>query len=332
MLLHPSILAILVGALLVGGMILFSVHHAARILRYWDLAGGSELQLELERGTYLVSTVMSYALGFQVLSLFLFIFTVDDMSPLFVGAMCAAGTLNANAWGYPTLILKVVNSLSAGLWLILNYTDNRGYDYPLIRIKYKMLLWIAPGMILETILQSAYFLDLKPDVITSCCGTLFTSEASGAAGGILVLPRQWVEAAFYAAMGGTLAAGVFTWAKGKGAYLFSGFSCGAFLLGVLSLISFISLYYYELPTHHCPFCVLHPEYHYVGYGLYGTLLAGAVTGMGTGVIEPFREVPSLAETLPGIRRALALVSVLSYAGFVGMVTYQILFSNLKMGD
>lgn len=58
--------------------------------------------------------------------------------------MCAAGTLYVNSYGYPVLILKVINFLFAGLWLIVNYTDNRGYDYPLIKIKYLFLLILTP--------------------------------------------------------------------------------------------------------------------------------------------------------------------------------------------
>ena len=40
---------------------------------------------------------MTYPFGFQLASLFLFIYTADHLHPLFVGAMCAAGTLYVNA-------------------------------------------------------------------------------------------------------------------------------------------------------------------------------------------------------------------------------------------
>ncbi len=58
--------------------------------------------------------------------------------------MCAAGTLNVNGYGYPALILKIVVFLLSGLWLLLNYADNRAYDYPLVKNKYLFLLFIAP--------------------------------------------------------------------------------------------------------------------------------------------------------------------------------------------
>lgn len=35
----------------------------ARILRRWDINSGSELQLRLERRTYLISTLLGFSLG-----------------------------------------------------------------------------------------------------------------------------------------------------------------------------------------------------------------------------------------------------------------------------
>ena len=69
------------------------------------------------------------------LSLFLFIYTADSLSPLFVGAMCAAGSFQVNGFGYPALLLKFAACLLAGLWLIVNHTDNKAYDYPLTRFR-----------------------------------------------------------------------------------------------------------------------------------------------------------------------------------------------------
>jgi hypothetical protein len=172
---HPAILALYASSALIAFMVLYSAFYGVQILRGWNIESGSERQLILERKTYLISTLLAYLLGFELLSLFLYVFTVDQLHTLFVGAMCAAGTLYVNDYGYPALILKVVNFLLAGLWLILNYTDNRGYDYPLIRKKYMFLLIMAPLILAEVILQANYILRLKPDIITSCCGSLFSA-------------------------------------------------------------------------------------------------------------------------------------------------------------
>jgi hypothetical protein len=331
MILHPAIIALVVGSLFISYLLLHSSYYGIQILRRWDITSGSELQLGLERKTYLISTIVSYAFGFQLISLSLFIYTADDLSRLFVGAMCAAGTLFVNPYGYPTLILKVVSFLLAGLWLVINHTDSRAYDYPLIRKKCLLLLFITPFILAETVLQSGYFLGLNPNVITSCCGSLFSTEKAGIASDIAAFPGAPMMVAFYGAVALTLSAGAFLYLKKRGACLFSIVSGATFLLSVAALISFISLYFYELPTHHCPFCILQKEYGYVGYPLYLSLLGGAVSGIGVGVVNPFRKVKSLERIVPSIQRRLTLASLIFFAIFTAIATYRIVFSNLRLG-
>jgi hypothetical protein len=330
MIFHPAIIALLAGSLLISLMLCYSCIYGARILKSWDMRSGSELQLSLERRTYLISTIMTYMLGFQLLSLLLFIYTADNLSGLFVGAMCAAGSLNANYWGYPTILLKIANFLLAGLWLVLNYIDNRGYDYPLIKKKYGFLLVLTPFILLEMVLQGAYFFGLEPEIITSCCGTLFTSDSEGVTSGIVALPVLPVEIGFYSSMALTVLVGAVFYMKGNGGYLFSLLSFITFLASVVALLSFVSLYFYELPTHHCPFCIMHQEYGYVGYGLYLTFLGGAVSGLGVGVTMPFRGIVSLRDVLPRIQRELCLASLISYTVFLAIVLYGVIFSNLTL--
>lgn len=330
MLFHPAIIALLVGSGFIGFLLLYSAYYGVRILREWNIRSGSELQLRLERRTYLISTMMTYAFSFQILSFFLFIYTVDRLSALFVGAMCAAGTLNLNPWGYPTLLLKLLSVLLAGLWLILNVTDNRGYDYPLIKKKYGFLLLIVPLIFTETFLQARYFLSLKPDIITSCCGALFTSETQSIVSKIIAFPRGFIEAAFFLGMGLTFGFGILFYRKERGGYIFSLLSLIIFLISILALISFFSLYFYELPTHHCPFCILQREYGYVGYPLYIALLGGGVSGMGVGLMMPFRKIESLKEAVPSIQRKLLVYSLASFALFLIIVLYRMVFSNLKL--
>ena len=56
MIFHPPIMALFSGSILVGFMILYAASYAVQIIRKWDLQSGSELQLALERKTYLIST------------------------------------------------------------------------------------------------------------------------------------------------------------------------------------------------------------------------------------------------------------------------------------
>lgn len=331
MILDPPILALLLGSILISYLVLYSAAFGVQIIRNWDIRSGSELQLSLERKTYLISTIISYAFGFQLLSLFLFIYTTDDLCRLFVGAMCAVGTLNVNAYGYPALILKIINFLLAGTWLILNYADNLAFDYPLIKKKYIFLLIIVPFILIETVLLFLYFLGLHPNVITSCCGSLFSPQASGLSSSLAALPIIPMKIAFYLTVVVLIISGIFFYRTINGSgYIFSFLSATTFVVSIAALISFISLYFYELPTHHCPFCILQAGYWYVGYVIYLLLLTGAVTGMGVGILMPFRKMRSLEKTIPAIMRKLTLVSLISYALFTLISTYQMIFSSFKL--
>jgi positive regulator of sigma E activity len=328
MIFHPAIIALYVSSVLISFTVLYSTFYGVQILRRWDIQSGSELQLILERKTYLISTLLAYLFGFQLLSLFLYIFTVDQLHTFFVGAMCAAGSLYANDFGYPALILKMINFLLAGLWLILNYADNQAYDYPLIKKKYSLLLILTPLIFAEMILQANYFLRLRPDIITSCCGTLFSSESSGLASEISVLPSIPMKVIFYLSMILTAASGIYYYRSNKGGYLFSSLSAITFLTSIMAILSFISVYFYELPTHHCPFCILQKEYGYIGYPLYLTLLGGTISGVGVGVLMPFRNIKSLSEVLPSVQKRLTLASLILFILFTAIITYRIVFSNL----
>ncbi len=330
MILHPGVMALLLGSGLTSALLCASALQGSRIIRHWDLASGSAGQLELERRTYLISTMMSYVLGFQVLSLFLFIHTVDSLSPMFIGAMCAAGSLKVNGFGYPTLIAKVVNCLLAGLWLIVNATDNKAPDYPLIRDKYRLLLAMTPLLLAEAALQGLYLLGLKPDIITSCCAIVFGTEANTVVGGLLALPLRFSVGVFFASAAVTVASSVYVAVTSRGARLLALASTGHLVVAIASLISFISLYFYELPTHHCPFCILHREYASIGYVLYLALLVGAIAGTGAGVIDRYRTLPTLRAIIPRSQQRLALISLLANLSFLAITGWRMHHAHLNL--
>jgi hypothetical protein len=310
-------------------MLLLSAFFGVSILRRWDISSGSEVQLALERKTYLISTFMVYVLWFQLASFFLFIYTADRLHELFVGAMCAAGTLNVNGYGYPALILKMANFILAGIWLVVNYVDNRAYDYPLIKKKYAMLLILTPCILAEAIIQGMYFAGMKADLITSCCGSLFSTGGETVASELASLPRIPLKITFYFSIAFTFMAGVFfLWKENSRGALFSLANGITFLISVAAIISFYSLYIYELPTHHCPFCMLQREYRYLGYVFYLPLLCAAVTGSGVGVLGHFRRIESLKDIVPLTQRRLVATTLISYFLFSAVATYTMISSPL----
>ena len=295
MILHPGVLALLCGSGIVLLMILYAAALGLKILLRWDFSSSSEEQLDLERRISLVSTLVSYALGFEILSLFLFIFTVDEIHSLFTGAMCATGTLNAAPLGWYALLLKILIFFAAACWLALNFLDGRAEDYPLVRRKFAWLLLLAPLVGMEFWLQAAFFLNLQPEVITSCCGSLFSAGGGGLAAELTALPVKPLMAAFYAVALLCLAAawGCLRWNAAAFRWTFSTLAALFFPLSLAAVISFISLYIYALPTHHCPFDLLQQHYGYVGYPLYLGLFGGTLFGLLPGMAQPLKKIPSL---------------------------------------
>ncbi|RJQ80842.1 MAG: hypothetical protein C4519_09405 [Desulfobacteraceae bacterium] len=328
--LNPAIIAIVAGTLMVSAYAAFAASFGLRIIRGWDLNSGSEHQMVLERKTYLISTTMAYLFGLVLFTTFLFVFTGDHLHRLFVGAMCAAGTFNVNAYGYPLLMIKVLNFSLCGLWLILNHLDGQAYDYPLIRTKYRFLIAIAVLLGLDSWLTLKYFGALRADVITSCCGTLFSQDTQAISGDLAALPSYGTKVLLFLGIAIHLRSGIHLWTTGRGARVFGILSAGLLLFGIAAVIGVISVYYYELPTHHCPFCLLQSDYGFIGYPLYLSLFMGGIAGAGVGLTGRYRNVVSLQSTVPRLQKRLCLFSVLGYVCFAAIAAFPMLFSDFRL--
>ena len=328
--LAPGVLALLLGSALSVLLLVGAALPAVRIIRHWDLQSGSEEQLRLERQTYLVAVIMRFVMGFQIVSLFLLLHTADALAPMFIGAMCAAGSLKVNGFGYPALVATILTCLLAGMWLILDAADSRAWDYPLIRTKYRLLLGLSPVLLVGATLQASYLLALEPDTITSCCAIVFNPGSGTVAATFLQAPRWLSQAAFAVSAVVTLAAGFSVYRWGRDAVLFAIASGCHFLLSLHALIAFISLYVYELPTHHCPFCLLHREYYGIGYPFYLLLLTGTIAGLGIGLLHRYRAVPSLRTIIPVMQHRLALTALVADAAFLVLAMGSVVASNLRL--
>jgi hypothetical protein len=330
MIMNPAIIALVSGSLLVTAFACYALYTALLILKHWNIRSGSEGQLLLERKTYLISTVFSYVLAFELLSLVLFIYTAEHIHNLFIGAMCAAGSLNANDYGYVALVVKVLTFVLCGVWILVNYTDNQADDYPLIRPKYRFLILLTCLIGLDTFLQVKYFMGLKADVITSCCGIIFNGQSQGLAGSMSALPPAATRIIFYLVLILTMRVGIGVVVTGRGAAWYGLLAGVATVVSLVAVISFISVYYYELPTHHCPFCLLQKDYHYIGFPLYLSLLAAGTSGVATGVIEKLKGPASLAAVIPAVQKRLCLFSLGGFLIFTAIASYPLLFSDFVL--
>ena len=94
----------------------------------------------------------------------------------------------------------------------------------------------------------------------------------------------------------------------------------------------MSLYIYEHPHHHCPFCILKSGHGYAGYVLYIPLFMATALGLGAGVIAPWKKFPSLAEAATRDAPRLTWLAVTLFALFYLAATWTVVGSSLTMRD
>jgi hypothetical protein len=303
---------------------------SVQVLRHWDISSGHARQLVLERRTYLVSTALVFVMTMELASLLLFVFNADKMAVMFVGAMCAVGTLNVNDYGFPALVLKITVFFGAATWLIINHADGKGRDYPLTRFKYGFLLLLTPVVIAAAATQLAYFLNLDADVMTSCCSQLFTPETRGLEAR---LSSADPEFALYLLFGALILLGALAglaWARQKGYALYALASIVFFVISIIAIVSVISSYIYEQPHHHCPFCILKPEYDYIGYWLYLPLFGATAFGLAAGLLALRPTPASLERQLPAILRRNVAISAGLFILFAAIALIAIGKSHLSL--
>ena len=326
MIASPGGIAVMGCSVLVSAFTGYGAFAGIDLLRHWDVADPSERQLRRERRGYLISAILNRVMVLELLLLVLFLREADSLHRFFTGAMCAAGALGANHYGYAALMLLLAGFLGTGLWLVVNHADLQSPAFPLLLFKHAALLFLAPLLAVQTLLLFCYFINLNPEVITSCCGVLFGPDSRGFSGGLAHLPTSTMIPLFWTALMGTIILGVVYVCRKRVGFSYALASMAMFPLTIAAIISFICLYIYHMPSHHCPFCMLKGEYGYLGYPLYLSLFAATVTGFATGVLRPFRANPCLVKIVPAVQQTLCRISLSSYILF-GLSVSWIFFAS-----
>ena len=330
MLESPFIVSLLIISALTTVIGVYGAIYGFAIIIRWDPHSPTESQLRREKTTYLISTILGHIMVIKLFCFFLFIAIAERIKVYLTGAMCAAGSLNSNPFGYRALFLIFLSFLLSCLWLLLNHLDYRVHDFPLIRIKYIFLLFITPFFLIEFCYLFSYFASLDPKIITSCCGSIFDNSKEGLASDLIHLPHKIASPIFWLALSTTFCCGVSIYRSGRFRFFYPFLSVLMLPVSLISIISFISLYIYQLPTHHCPFCLLQSEYGYIGYLLYGSVLLGSVFGMGTGVVFYFEKVPSLRDISVPLRQRLCAISLYGWMFFGILVGRLVFFSDFRL--
>ncbi|MBN1958017.1 MAG: hypothetical protein JXQ81_01660 [Desulfuromonadales bacterium] len=332
MILHPGILALLSLSAVIFIIMLVAGWHSLKLIVYWDANSSSERQLLLERKTWLISTLLNYTLTVQIFSLLLFVFTADDIHRLFIGAMCATGSLNANLVGWLVLLVKGVLLFMASFWVVFNQLDQRTEDAPLTRLKYIGLLLMTPLFALDLYLQWRYFSGLQPEVITSCCGSLFSAEGEGVAGDLAGMPIGQAMTLFFSVAGFYLLVLLACLRTRRVIFrpLLFVASVLMFFISLGAVVAFISLYIYQMPSHHCPFDMLQANYGYIGYPMYIGLYCAALFGMLPGLAQPLRKYIGLRREIDLVERQWLLKALGGMVVFLLIACWQMIFGSFKL--
>ncbi|MEA3354143.1 MAG: hypothetical protein U9Q33_10040 [Campylobacterota bacterium] len=249
-----------------------SFYFVIKLLKNWDFSSTSSFQYALEKRSYLVTLLIYFTLFTKTVLYGYFVFTLDTLSNIVPGAMCAAGVLSSNEYGEPLFILKSVVLFLSSFWILFNNMDIKEKIFPYFRKKMCLYVIIFIFLISEFILNILYFSNISTRSLVTCCSAIYSKTGSGA------LPFDIsVE---------TLLILFFTFYivlvisnKKKIAVLSALFSILFLYISYYAVIYFFGTYIYELPTHHCPFCMLQSDYYHIGYVIFISLFVGVFFGV-----------------------------------------------------
>ncbi len=316
MFLNSWSIALVICGLVVLFLMVLAARSGVRVLLFWDPESDSNRQILLENEIWLTSTLVECALAVQILSLLVFVLAADYFSNSIAGAMCATGSLLANNFGVPALLVKIGGVFFYGFWIVLHRIDIRSEKYPLVRVKYIYLLLLLPLLILDISLVMLFIGGLEPDIITSCCAVVFGDATGGGANLLSGLTHGTSISLFYTTTAVLILAGallMFQWRLWTG-LVFGTCWLWYFVLSMMVITTVFSPYIYAMPFHKCPFCILKPEYYYIGFLIYSTLFVGTFFGMSAILVEPLKKTGDLQGVVAGfqgtaVRAALAMLVV-----------------------
>lgn len=238
------------------------------IIKNWDFSKTTTKQYKLEKVSYLVILIISFTLVTKIFLFPYYAYSLDNLSNIISGAMCAAGIIGSNQFGELTLLLKLLLLFFIGVWLIINAIDLKEKTYPYTKKKYLIYLFIFVLCITELLLDFIFLNSIPTKEPVMCCSTIFgINNTNSKIPFDLSIPMLLIL--FYLTYILTIFSNI------QKQNILNLFSNLIFLyISYYSVTYFFSTYIYQLPTHQCPFCMLQANYTYIGYLIWGSLFLG----------------------------------------------------------
>ena len=315
-LLSNKVIVLLLSESILFALLLIAFIVSLNVLLKWDFESFTPFQFALERQSYLVSTIILFVFLLKFILVAYFIFTIDALSPLLPGAMCGAGVIKANKYGSYLLILKLFILFLLTLWIFVHYYDMRTKNHQWFKHKSWLFTMIFIFIILELVLDFSYFSHIDTHMPVSCCAALFgqLEGANPLPFGLSIPLLLILFYLLYLLLVLTLMNGYTT--------LYMITNILFVLISYYSVVYFFGTYIYQLPTHKCPFCMLQPEYYYIGYILWGLLFMGSYIGLSDAVTMLWLKKSSMRS----IKLVVGLLSI-----FVLLCTAYVTIYYLKNG-
>jgi hypothetical protein len=99
-----------------------------------------------------------------------------------------------------------------------------------------------------------------------------------------------------------------------------------------SLVSVLSLYIYQLPTHHCPFDMIQKQYSFIGYPIYVSLFSAVYFGLLPGLVLPLRRIPSLTRLIAENEMKWLILGIISMSTFAVVASWMMVFGELTLSS
>ncbi len=261
-------------------LISVSMFVVLKILKYWDFEASTTFQYGLEKRNYLVNTIIIFTVSVKIILFILFVKSLDDLSPLVPGAMCATGVIGANKYGNILLVYKIFILFLLGVWIMINKLDLMTKKFAYLRKKYYLFVVIFILIVIEFILEILFFTDIPLNTPVFCCSVVFVVEN-------LPFGLETIDIVkiFYLIFVFILVSNYFRKSSLSFIlnvlFLFIAYYCATYYFGT---------YVYEQPNHKCPFCMLQKDYHYVGYLIWSTLFIGVYFGISPYIVYSLIDV------------------------------------------
>ena len=244
--LSNEVIVYLLLELILIALMCVAVYGVFQILKSWDFEASTPLQYALEKKNYLINTILYFTITCKIILFVYFVHTVDALSNIVPGAMCSAGVVGANVYGGPLLLLKLVLIFGFGLWIVVNRLDLTFINFPYIKKKYILFIFLFVGSLIEFGLEYAYFSNIPLSVPVFCCATVFQAPQ---------LPFGYTKvillAMFFLLLGAIVILNTLK-------QMMATFSVNVIFLFVAyyAITYYFGIYVYEMPNHQCPYCLL----------------------------------------------------------------------------